>query len=969
MTWKSPKDVIPWVGLYVCMASLVCTLAMAADVFNGFRQRKLWFPCRFFTINAASITLIAIAMKLLVDLNENKLDDADNLAKIISIFFLVTMLANFLPSLGLMDDKELLLNMVALGILIFTITLRNIGFKCFSFGKAAIYLHISQAAIAKRFIDEPNASNSNVMSNIEEYTGYVLQNEVDVKLPKKILRNVLKSITRLLHESQVKEPRNLIKLLKNSTGFNGVVEFDSDQVPPLHKEKTPNCWSLVVVTLTAIALALPKISNDHVKGLLASVGEGLKIVTHTEEILNANGDLVKTRKAARRVWTDIEVYGMWLQIDLQKKARKGKTSKEILQWLGDEAVKIVIQFLRFDNGSLDHSVRKFIAASSMYRCSRTVLFHCNEQQNWPKDEELFELISTRIADLLLACFTNLPRVITMKCHHDAIEKREESIRTAAQLLGKSKKILKILKASQLPNLDMDSMAYIDKWHALYKNQMPDVCSSSARIHAASSSSSESYYPTRSLSKMEWKSPADAMPWVGLYDSLASLICILAMAADVFHGFRQRKLWFPCRFFTMNAASITLIAIAMKLPVDLTTGMSDTLTVPASRRNLQNRYNDLHMLGSNRQEINFSFKELISYVKKYWMMTETGNPQFAIACSPVCSAFGVTCSVLAVISSFVLMSMFVDVSHFRYGKSDYQWSVDVIVILQSIGAIVGSIAPVFRCLSATSHFNLSKKWSKNHLNVFRVEKHWIERLQRWKRIYLCSHIPGRHFKKVFHIIKNMILNVCIALQITVVTICNTICLIPGSLMILFSCFWYLFKSTLKMIKVEPNASNSNMMSDMEDYTGYVLQTESEVKHSNRIVRNALNSITRLLQESEEKEPTNLINLLKKYSRGFNGVIEFDSVTTVKIVTKKVKRLLGFCRALDFEQIGRNHVEIGGETKPEIAFEDPGRFGRTPSVRPNAYSALVRVARATSPSRKAGPTSELKIYVFDPELWSK
>ncbi|KAL4567926.1 hypothetical protein LXL04_023522 [Taraxacum kok-saghyz] len=67
-----------------------------------------------------------------------------------------------------------------------------------------------------------------------------------------------------------------------------------------------------------------------------------------------------------------------------------------------------------------------------------------------------------------------------------------------------------------------------------------------------------------------------------------------------------------------------------------------------------------------------------------------------------------------------------------------------------------------------------------------------------------------------------------------------------------------------------------------------------------------------------------------------------------------------RALDFEQIGRNHVEIGGETKPEIAFEDPGRFGRTPSVRPNAYSALVRVARATSPSRKAGPTSELKIY---------
>ncbi|KAL4556177.1 hypothetical protein LXL04_038820 [Taraxacum kok-saghyz] len=87
------------------------------------------------------------------------------------------------------------------------------------------------------------------------------------------------------------------------------------------------------------------------------------------------------------------------------------------------------------------------------------------------------------------------------------------------------------------------------------------------------------------------------------------------------------------------------------------------------------------------------------------------------------------------------------------------------------------------------------------------------------------------------------------------------------------------------------------------------------------------------------------------------------------TKVDDTQLADLRALDFEQIGRNHVEIGGETKPEIAFEDPGRFGRTPSVRPNAYSALVRVARATSPSRKAGPTSELKIYVFDPELWSK
>ena len=62
----------------------------------------------------------------------------------------------------------------------------------------------------------------------------------------------------------------------------------------------------------------------------------------------------------------------------------------------------------------------------------------------------------------------------MKCHHDAIEKRQDSIRTAARILGKSKVIMNILKGRQLPNLDMDSMAYLDKWHALPKSQLPKI---------------------------------------------------------------------------------------------------------------------------------------------------------------------------------------------------------------------------------------------------------------------------------------------------------------------------------------------------------------------------------------------------------------------------------------------------------------------------------------------------------------
>ncbi|KAL6562572.1 hypothetical protein OROGR_003579 [Orobanche gracilis] len=706
---QSPKDAMPWVGLYVAVASLVCTLAMAADVVQGFRQRKLWFPCRFFTINAASLTLIAIAMKLPVDLTTDMPDRYWNV-RYYGLLLLFTMLANFLPSLGGMDDKELFTNIVALGILVVTVivntciqiatkvlsspeemplliylllwpfwvaltvptsrrvleqqykelhalnrheiklsykqlmhhvkkywmmaetgnpqfvlacspfcsasglicsifvfssiyqlssgnlsdfwdektdyrwsinvilTMQSIGivvgsiapiFRCittityFNISKAWSMNHLNMFrvekhwtqrlrqwkhshitsrilgrrckkvfdnvknmilnfgiavqvtvvvickticlvptssmillyycchfgnSLSKRFKEGPNASNNNVRSEIEEYTGYVLQIEEEATLSNRMLRNMLRIMTKLLHESEEKQPRNLLQFLEKSTGFNGVVEYDDDRVPSLHPEETHYCWSLVAVTLTAIALALPNIAKGHVKELLASMSEGLVFVAHIEDTLNANGDLIKPRKTARRVWTEVEVYGNWLHIVLQKKARERKMSKEVLRWLGDEAVKIVIQFKKRKTRSVDDSLHKFIAASSMYRISQTILLHCNEQENWPTDDELFESIISMIVDLLCACFTNLPHVITSMCHHKAIEKRGESIRTAAQLLGKSKKILNILEQRLLPELDLYAMAFIDKWHALPKSWILNGCSSST---AASPSSNES----------------------------------------------------------------------------------------------------------------------------------------------------------------------------------------------------------------------------------------------------------------------------------------------------------------------------------------------------------------------------------------------------------------------------------------------------------------------------------------------
>ncbi|PWA41708.1 hypothetical protein CTI12_AA551580 [Artemisia annua] len=684
------KDAMPWVGLYIAGASLVCILAMAADAFQGFWRWKFWFPNNLFALNTVSISLMAIAMKLPVDLSTDKYND--NSTKIVSIFFLVVMLANFLPSLGLMGDKELLVNMVAWAILLITIivnvliqilagmftleifilllfplllvfsialtvpTSRRIlehkykelhklasypqdikelehnvkkywmmaetGNPQFSiacseissaFGvicSAIVFItllslkeilaldpyeensdykwsikviiivqlfgivvgsiapifrwltsisyfnlstklsknHLNVFRVEKRWIQmfqvwklshvsshipgrrhckitfnflknlilnfcialqvmavvtckiiclvpvlfllllsscwylckllirifekEANVSHVNERSEMEEYTDYVLQIEDDVKLSKRVQKNTLNSITRLLDASEKEKPKNLIELLMKSKGFSGVLKFDNDKVRPLYSEEAQNSWSLVTVTLTAIAVALPNIANDNVKGLLASMTEGLEFVKHIEESLNVNEELAKARKVSRRVGIEVELYHTWLQSDLKKKARKGKTSKDILQSLSDRAAKIV-QFKSNKNGSPDHSLENSLAANSMYRISQTILIHCTEQEEWPTDEEVFEWVSKIIADIFFACFTNLPRVITMRCHHDAIEKRQDSIRTAAHILGKSKEIMNILKRRQLPNLDMDSMAYLDKWHALPKSHIPE----------------------------------------------------------------------------------------------------------------------------------------------------------------------------------------------------------------------------------------------------------------------------------------------------------------------------------------------------------------------------------------------------------------------------------------------------------------------------------------------------------------
>ncbi|XP_059657518.1 uncharacterized protein LOC132304039 [Cornus florida] len=549
-----PEAPMPWIGMYVAAASLVCILAMAADVFQGFRNRKLWFPCKFFTLNAAYLTLLGVAMKLPVDLTAQMPGVTDQVAKLTSITFLSTIIEariRIFLSEHYSDPRSFILGssykwstfviheMQTFGVVVGTIAptfrcvtatrlrcsgkrvksyktefktenywiKRLVGWKESSLAlgfrsqickklvsstknlivdlcigvqivivlASKLIMLISFVFISPfllfgdlyyKVISKHIFSSNHPRSELEpaesDLSRYVLYLEGEQELLLQIMKHNRNATDHFIQKGKNQQPKYLKKLLDKSKTFMGVARFDSDHVSSLHLEEPLNCWSLPVVTLTSIAIALPSIEKDNVKLLLRSVNEGLWYAKLIEKFLNAKTDMLNIRNAADSVWSGVYLFRKWLNADLQKIALNAKNFTETLVKLADIAKKGVIEFKKNMNGDPKENPLnwpiKVIAANSMYRISQTVL-----QDTEGSNETLFEELSIMIADILCACLTNLPRVIHMK-FFEVIEKREDSVRHAAQLIGEMEEILKILQERKLPSLDpADKLAYIDEW--------------------------------------------------------------------------------------------------------------------------------------------------------------------------------------------------------------------------------------------------------------------------------------------------------------------------------------------------------------------------------------------------------------------------------------------------------------------------------------------------------------------------
>nr|XP_043616671.1 uncharacterized protein LOC122588591 [Erigeron canadensis] len=420
---------------------------------------------------------------------------------------------------------------------------------------------------------------------------------------------------------------------------------------------------------------------------------------------------------------------------------------------------------------------------------------------------------------------------------------------------------------------------------------------------------------------------------------------------------------PCKYFTLNAASLSVIAVAMKLPMDLNNPMSgfadraakvvsmgfmitmmanllpslasmdgkelvtniialgvlvitmvvnvciqihtgvvglqffplmanidvfmlllmlmiytsSALTILKSKQILESKYQYSHEKALNelaeQQPGRLTVKNLKQHVTNHWIMAETGSPQFMVVCSATNSAAGVICTISTVlyVSVVVIILIFNSQQLIWDCVSDYKWSTSVILLMQFLGILTGSIAPISRCF-ASLNSKFSRKWICSHINVFKVESYCTQKLYDWKQSSIPLSFKSRRYKTVIHNMKVLILSFCIGLQMAIVVACKMASLI---LILFVICVLFCWKWSMAMFSALGFllGKERQQLQQNEHPTRYILQLQDDVQLADRTMKAMLNSVNHLIQKAESQKPVDLMKLLNG-SSGYEGVGMYD-----------------------------------------------------------------------------------------------
>ncbi|KAJ0815776.1 hypothetical protein HanPI659440_Chr00c33g0738371 [Helianthus annuus] len=326
---------------------------------------------------------------------------------------------------------------------------------------------------------------------------YILYFENGMWVGERTMEGFSKSVNPLIQKGAKGQPNYIIKLIreKSTVDFYGVAVFDQTDIPSLTSEVQVqflgDCWRLSVVTLTAIAVSLPEIEKEEVDCLLECVREGLLYVTLVETKLDYR---IILQQAAETLWQEIST-NKWLGNELQNPDFQEYTVGQIVKWFRDKAKN------ELENYGYRHDDSMLVCLSSMYRITETILltYGTNIDDATLSQKELFDRLSSMIADIIAACLTNLPQIIIMKCRYmSARKERQASVKDAAQLLGETTEIIRLLQDHRIPRMNPSDMPFLYKWRAYFRNpSSSDEGHASLLLEVSKSPRAVNYDPSRS----------------------------------------------------------------------------------------------------------------------------------------------------------------------------------------------------------------------------------------------------------------------------------------------------------------------------------------------------------------------------------------------------------------------------------------------------------------------------------------
>ncbi|CAA7027360.1 unnamed protein product [Microthlaspi erraticum] len=273
---------------------------------------------------------------------------------------------------------------------------------------------ILDLCIATQYVCDTVANAESSRSNLSTRR-FVLHLEGEEELVDFMARSNREATNHLIQKGRKKQPVSLIELLEAtspiSKGFEGIRDFDSDEPCSLKK-------------------------------LVKAVNEALVYVKKFEEVLDIEGELVNSRKAAELISTI-----------------SGST------WIFENYPS---------NREQDH--KKFLkncprAGPSRHKqqtpCTESAKLHVPRNVG-SEEETVLKDVERMVSDIVAGCFCNTAEVIGIKCLVTAVEVREASVREAAMHLGRTEKILEIVDRRCMPALSQHKVAKIDEWREFYR---------------------------------------------------------------------------------------------------------------------------------------------------------------------------------------------------------------------------------------------------------------------------------------------------------------------------------------------------------------------------------------------------------------------------------------------------------------------------------------------------------------------